>query len=67
MVLYYNISQVLENNSARLIAAIKVAINIMEALECKKYCAALFIDLSKAIDTNIVTQGKPILANLGML
>lgn len=26
-------------------------IDIIEALDCKKYCAALFIDLSKAFDT----------------
>jgi len=32
-------------------AAIKVVNNIIEALDCKNYCAAVFIDLSKAFDT----------------
>ena len=32
-------------------AAIKVVNDIIEALDGRKYCAALFIDLSKAFDT----------------
>ena len=32
-------------------AALKVVNDIIEALDCRKYCAALFIDLSKAFDT----------------
>ena len=31
--------------------AVKVVVNIIEALDGQKYCAALFIDLSKAFDT----------------
>ncbi len=32
-------------------AAIKVVNDIIDALDCKKYCAALFIDLTKTFDT----------------
>ena len=32
-------------------ATLKVVNDIIESLDCKKYCAAVFIDLSKAFDT----------------
>lgn len=32
-------------------ATMKVVNDIIEALDCRKYCAALFLDLSKAFDT----------------
>ena len=52
MVSSHNISQVFCKQHSTVTAAVKVVNDIIEALNGQKYCAALFIDLSKAFDTD---------------
>ena len=47
-------------------AAIKVINDIVEAMDAKKYCAALFIDLSKAFDTVDQSISCQRLSTIGM-
>lgn len=48
-------------------AALKVINDVIEALDNKQHCAALFIDLSKAFDTVDHTLAKQRLVPVGLL
>uniref|UniRef100_A0A3B3BNA3 Reverse transcriptase domain-containing protein n=1 Tax=Oryzias melastigma TaxID=30732 RepID=A0A3B3BNA3_ORYME len=47
-------------------ATLKVLDDVIQALDCKKYCVALFIDLSKAFDTVDHSLLIKIMSNIGI-